>query len=157
MTFHHANTRGSRAERLKMAGLLCLKTFCHPRVMSHSLPHLTLTTSTSSLSPTSPILRSFSFTLSSLLSHDPASCTLRRFRAEWRILGNPISPQNKETWDNLLATRDNRNKSFDMSRGTNMKHLRTPETAVQAPIQRLPSRRSKNRLSRSQSMLCAIR
>ena len=30
--------------------------------MSHSLPHLTLTTSTSSLSPTSPILQSFSST-----------------------------------------------------------------------------------------------
>ena len=29
------------------------KTVCHPRVMSRSLPHLTLTTSTSSLSPTS--------------------------------------------------------------------------------------------------------
>ena len=37
---------------------LCPKNNCHPRVMSHSLPHLALTTSTSSLSPissTSPL------------------------------------------------------------------------------------------------------
>ena len=47
------------------------KTFCHPRVMSRSLPHLTLTTSTSSLSRTSPILQSSSSTRPSLLSHDP--------------------------------------------------------------------------------------
>ena len=47
------------------------KTFCHPRVMSRSLPHLTLTTSTSSLSLTSPILQSSSSTHPSLLSHDP--------------------------------------------------------------------------------------
>ena len=47
------------------------KTFCHRGVMSRSLPRLTLTTSTSSLSPTSPILQSFSSTHPSLLSHDP--------------------------------------------------------------------------------------
>ena len=47
------------------------KTFCHPRVMSRSLPHLTVTTSTSSLSPTSPILQSSSSTHPSLLSHGP--------------------------------------------------------------------------------------
>ena len=51
---HHANMRGSS-----------------PRVMSRSLPHLTLTTSTSSLSLTSPILQSSSSTHPSLLSHDP--------------------------------------------------------------------------------------
>ena len=39
--------------------------------MSRSLPHLTLTTSTSSLSPTSPILQSSSSEHPSLLSHDP--------------------------------------------------------------------------------------
>ena len=39
--------------------------------MSRSLPHLTLTTSTSSLSPTSPIFQSSSSTHPSLLSHDP--------------------------------------------------------------------------------------
>ena len=47
------------------------KAFCHPRVMSRSLPHLTLTASTSSLSPTSPILQSSSFTHPSLLSLGP--------------------------------------------------------------------------------------
>ena len=65
ITFHHANMRGSSSR-------ICVpKTFCHPRVMSRSLPHLTLTTSTSSLSPTSPILQSCSSTHPSLLSHDP--------------------------------------------------------------------------------------
>ena len=40
--FHHANTRGSSLR-------VCVpKTVCHPRVMSRSLPHLALTTSTSS-------------------------------------------------------------------------------------------------------------
>ena len=50
ITFHHANTPGSR--RAHSSGLqdLCLQNNCHPRVMSRSLPHLTLTTSTSSLS-----------------------------------------------------------------------------------------------------------
>ena len=97
------------------------------------------------------------------LAHSRACCLTILFMYLATIQGGVADPpkshlpQNKETWDNLFATRDNRNKSSDMSRGTNMKHLRTPETAVQAPIQRLPSRRSKNRHSRSQSMLCAIR
>ena len=39
---------------LKIASLGVPKTFCHPRVMSHSMPHLTLTRSTISLSLTSP-------------------------------------------------------------------------------------------------------
>ena len=65
ISFHHANVRGSSSR-------ICVpKTFCYPRVMSRSLPHLTLTTSTSSLSPTSPILQSSSSTHPSLLSHDP--------------------------------------------------------------------------------------
>ena len=51
ITFHHANTRGSRAAKLRIAHLCVLKNNCHPRVMSRPLPHLTLTTSTSSLSP----------------------------------------------------------------------------------------------------------
>ena len=62
ITFHHANTRGSSL-RIRVP-----KTVCHPRVMSRSLLHLTLTTSTSSLPPTSPILPC---THPSLLSHDP--------------------------------------------------------------------------------------
>ena len=44
---------------------------CHPRVMSHSLPHLTLTTSTSSLSPISPIFPTVSSTNTRSLVHDP--------------------------------------------------------------------------------------
>ena len=65
ITFRHANMRGS-------SSMICVpKTVCHPRVMSRSLPHLTLTTSTSSLSPTSSILQSSSSTRPSLLSHDP--------------------------------------------------------------------------------------
>ena len=65
ITFHHANMRGSSLR-------ICVpQTFCHPRVMSRSLPHLTLTTTTSSLSLTSPILQWSSSTHPSLLSHGP--------------------------------------------------------------------------------------
>ena len=80
MSFHHANTRGSRAGRLRIAHLCVPETICHPRVMSHSLPHLTLTTRTSSLSPissTSPIFPTVS----------PTRCSM----AERRINTNPIS------------------------------------------------------------------
>ena len=65
--FHHANTRGSRLQ-----AFVCFETFCHPRVRSRSLPQLTLTISTSSLSLslTSPISQSSSPTHSSLLTHD---------------------------------------------------------------------------------------
>ena len=55
----HFITRTRVAQDLRIAHLLCPSNTCHPRVMSHSLPHLTLTTSTSSLSPissTSPYL-----------------------------------------------------------------------------------------------------
>ena len=54
ITFQHAAWL-----KIKDCTSLCLSNTCHPRVMSHSLPHLTLTTSTSSLSPissTSPYL-----------------------------------------------------------------------------------------------------
>ena len=68
--FHHANTRGSGPNGSRLQALVRLKTVCHPRVMSRSLPHLTLTTSTSSLS-TSPIIPSSSPTLPDLLTHDP--------------------------------------------------------------------------------------
>ena len=53
MTFHHAKTRASRVQRLRIARIGVLKRFRLPRVMSRSLPDLTLTTSTSSLSPIS--------------------------------------------------------------------------------------------------------
>ena len=44
--FHHANTCGSSLH------IFVPPNSCHPRVMSRSVPHLTLTTSISSLSPT---------------------------------------------------------------------------------------------------------
>ena len=70
ITFHHENTRGSR---LHISGLheLMYQNCCHPRVMSRSLPHLTLNTSTSSLSLTSPIFQTFSPSHPSPLAHDP--------------------------------------------------------------------------------------
>ena len=85
ITFHHANTRGSRLR------FCASKTFCHPRVMSRSLSHLTLTTSTSSLSPTSPILQSFSPTHTSLLTHDPyIHCDGSRGRGGSSQIPSPI-------------------------------------------------------------------
>ena len=59
ITYHHANTRGSRAGRVMTAHLCVLEIIFHPRVMSRSLPHLTLTTWTSSLSPLSATSLSF--------------------------------------------------------------------------------------------------
>ena len=114
ITFHHANMRGSRLR-------ICVsRTVCHPRVMSRCLPHLTLTSSTSSLSPTSPVLQSSSSTHPSVLSHD-SMYTLQRFTAELRFLGSPIShmerrrqllmrtsrqphlkPLFRVSWDNIL-------------------------------------------------------
>ena len=50
----------------------CLpKTFTHPRVMFHLAPHSTMNTSTSSLSPTSPVLLSSSSPNPDLLSTHP--------------------------------------------------------------------------------------
>ena len=49
ITFHHANTRGSRLH------IFVSHNNCQTRVLSRSLPHLTLTTRTSSLSPASPV------------------------------------------------------------------------------------------------------
>ena len=64
ITFYRANTRGSRAAKLKKN--------CHPRVMSRSLPHLTLTTSTlSPISSTSPIFPTVSPLHSSPMILDP--------------------------------------------------------------------------------------
>ena len=65
ITFHHANTRGSRLH------IFVSQSSGHPPVMSRSLPHLTLTTSTSSLSPTSPIFPTFSPSHPNPLTHDP--------------------------------------------------------------------------------------
>ena len=52
----------------------CHQNNCLPRVMSHSLPHLTLTTSTSSLSPiasTSPVFPTVSPSQTSTMVLDP--------------------------------------------------------------------------------------
>ena len=65
ITLHHANTRGSRLH------IFVSQNSFHPRVMSRSLPHLIMTTSTSSLSPTSQIFPTFSPTQPSPLAHDP--------------------------------------------------------------------------------------
>ena len=89
ITCHHANTRGSRASRLRIARIGVPKRVCHPRVMSRSLPHLTLTTSTSSLSPTSPIFQSFSPSHPSPFGAR-SIYTLRWSTAEWRIHWGPI-------------------------------------------------------------------
>ena len=83
ITFHHANTRGSRAARLGLAH------FC---VMSCSLPHLTLTTSTSSLSPVSSTSPIFPKVSPAHKIYDPRPIfTLRCSTAEWRINTNTIS------------------------------------------------------------------
>ena len=66
ITFHNANKRGSRAGRLRIAHLCVLK-----RVMSHSLPHMTLTTSTSSLWRTSPFFPTISPTHTRPSVHEP--------------------------------------------------------------------------------------
>ena len=65
ITFHHANTRDPRKH------IFVSQNSCHRRVMSRSLPHLTLTTSTRSLSPTSTIFPTFSPSHPSPLAHDP--------------------------------------------------------------------------------------
>ena len=54
------------------SSLSCVpETFTHPRVMFHLAPHSTLNTSTSSLSPTSPVLLSSSSPKPDLLSTHP--------------------------------------------------------------------------------------
>ena len=65
ITCHHANARGSRLH------IFVSQRSCHPRVMFRSLPHLTVTTSTRSLSLTSPIFPTFSPSHPSPLAHDP--------------------------------------------------------------------------------------
>ena len=62
----------------------CVKITCHPSVMSHPLQHLSLSTSTRSLSPTSPIIQPLSLALA-IWSPGTGSKYLRRSTAEWRI------------------------------------------------------------------------
>ena len=71
ITFHHANTRGSKELNGSRLHSFASRVSCHPRGVSRSLPHLTLTTSTSSLSPSSPFLPTFSPSHPSLLVLDP--------------------------------------------------------------------------------------
>ena len=63
ITLHHANTRGSGTHSSGLHALVS-QIICHPPVVSRSLPHLTLTTSTSSLShlPHLPFSRSLPHT-----------------------------------------------------------------------------------------------
>ena len=90
----------SVAQRPNGSSLGVPKIVCHPRVMSRSLPHLTPTTSTCSLSPTSPIFTVvLSITLKLVVSR--SIHTLRRFTAEWRILGNRIS-HNKRLFESTF-------------------------------------------------------
>ena len=84
ITFHHANTRGSR-----LHSIVCQNS-CHPRVMSRSLPHLTLTTSTSSLSPASHIFPTFSSSHPSPVAHGPY-LPCEDSRQSWWINTNPMS------------------------------------------------------------------
>ena len=99
ITFHHANTRGSRAGRLRTAHLLCPWNTCHPRVMSHSLPltHLIY----------------FSFLSDSLTNthkiYGPRpTFTLRCSTAEWRINTNPIS---QRLWAQIGWDQSHRHRS----------------------------------------------
>ena len=71
ITFHHANTRGSRVHSSGLHAVVSQKTVCHPRVMSRSLPRLTLTTSASSLSAASSVFPPFSPSQSCPLVLDP--------------------------------------------------------------------------------------
>ena len=82
ITFHHVNTRGSRAGKLRIAHLCVFLNNCHPRVMSRFLQHVTLTTSTnslSSISSTSPIFSTVSLLHTSPLILDTyVSCDVPR-------------------------------------------------------------------------------
>ena len=70
---------------------LCLWNNCHPRVMSHSLPHLTLTPSISSLSPISSSIIFPTVSPTHTIYGPRPTFTLRCSTAEWRINTNPIS------------------------------------------------------------------
>ena len=83
ITFHHANMRGSSLR-------ICVpKTFCHPRVMSRSLPHLTLHQHKFSLTYLSYLTVILSYTPKPVVSR--SIYILRRFTAELWFLGSPIS------------------------------------------------------------------
>ena len=84
ITFHHANTRGSSLRICASKNILsstCHVSFLAAPDTNHQHKF--------SLSSTSPILQSFSYTLKTVDAR--STHTLRRFTAEWWILGNPIS------------------------------------------------------------------
>ena len=83
----HISSRKHAWLKLERSGLHIFVSYnnCHPSVMSHSMPHLTLTTSTNSLSNTHK-----TFGTRSLF-------TLRCSTAEWRINTNPISDKSLMT------------------------------------------------------------
>ena len=83
---------------------LCPRKNCHRRAMSHSLPHLTLSKSTSSLSPTSstsPIFPTVSPTHTRSLVHDPHSATFHgRVAAQHKShLSQDMSPNHRDRSD----------------------------------------------------------
>ena len=69
----HAHALTTRGSRMHSPGLRIgvLKIICHPSVMSHPLQHLSLSTTTRSLSPTSPIFRPPLLPQSGPLEMDP--------------------------------------------------------------------------------------
>ena len=67
----HARLKGHQGSS---RSLWCAEITCHPSVMSHPLQHLSLSTSTRSLSLTSPIFQSFSPSQSHSLVQDPYTC-----------------------------------------------------------------------------------
>ena len=89
----HFITRRRVAQELQGSGLhiSSLKNNCYPHVMSHSLPHLTLTTITSSHSPIHLSYLSDSLTNTRKIYGSRPIFTLRCSTAEWRINTNPIS------------------------------------------------------------------
>ena len=81
---------GSRAQQAQVR-IVCQKPFLHPRVMSSSLLHSTLNTSTSSLSPTSPALHSSTSPTPGLLSTHPFTAKIHGRMAPLRNTNISIS------------------------------------------------------------------
>ena len=79
---HRTQCTNTVAHATRVAQVVCFgvsKLVCHPRVMSHMLPHLPQNTSTRSLSPTSFVFRPSSLSLTGPISaHSGSECeTLR--------------------------------------------------------------------------------
>ena len=89
----HCITRTRVAQEMEGSGLhiFVSQNNCHPRVMSRSLPHLTLTKSTSSLSLTYLNYLSVSLNNKHKTFGTRSIFTLRSSTAEWRVKTNSIS------------------------------------------------------------------